>query len=78
MAEMNASGGPLPRLAWTTTEVARALGTSPDALRRQCERKATPGLDGEQVAHLALGIIARKRGGRWFFIVPPELITRAG
>lgn len=78
MGNTGVSGGPLPRLAWTTAEVARALGTTPDALRRQCERKAVRGADGEQVAHLALGIVARKRTGRWFFIVPPELIARVG
>ncbi len=67
----------LPRLAWNTGEVATALGMNADALRRQCERKAVLGENGELVAHLALGIVARKRDGRWLFIVPPELLGQA-
>ncbi len=68
----------LPRLAWSTSEVAPAIGMKPDALRRQCERKAERGPDGELVALLDLGIVARKRRGRWLFIVPDSLLPREG
>lgn len=64
----------LPRLAWSTAEVARALGRTPDALRRSCERRAIRGENGEQVAHLELGIVAHKHGGRWHFVVPADLL----
>lgn len=67
---------PTPRIAHTTAEVAAMLGITPDALRRRCERAAFRDESGELVAHLDLGIVARKRGGRWVFLVPPELLAR--
>ncbi|MCA9597431.1 MAG: hypothetical protein KC776_29155 [Myxococcales bacterium] len=71
----HAAPEPIPRIAHTTAEVAAMLGLSPDALRRRCERAAVPGEGAELVAHLDLGIMARKRGGRWVFLVPPELLA---
>lgn len=69
----------LPRLAWETGDVARSLGVRPDALRRLCERRAEIAPDGELVAYLEHGIVARKRGGRarWRFAVPGSLIRSA-
>jgi hypothetical protein len=64
------------RLVFDTKTVAQILGYEPDTLRRQCERKAVLGEDGEQVAHLDLGIVAKKRGGRWRFVVPLELLSK--
>ncbi|MEZ4226968.1 MAG: hypothetical protein R3B13_38865 [Polyangiaceae bacterium] len=66
---------PTPRIAHTTAEVAQMLGITPDALRRRCERAAFRDESGELVAHLDLGIVARKRGGRWVFLVPAELLA---
>lgn len=69
----------LPRLCWQTAEVARSLGVRPDALRRLCERRAKIGPDGELVAFLEHGIVARKRGerARWRFVVPQSLLATA-
>jgi hypothetical protein len=68
---------PIGRVAYTVTEAARALGQSPDSLRRMIERHAR--FEGsEHVARLSAGIVARKRTGlgRWLVLIPPAL--RAG
>lgn len=75
---LNGEAVGLPRIGYSTAEVARALGRRPDALRRQCERCAERGPNGELVARLDLDVIGRKRGGRWVFTVPAELIPRRG
>ena len=66
----------LPRLGWSTSEVAAGLGLSPYALRRRVERAAERGPDGGLIARIDLGIEADKRAGRWVFVVPPDLLGR--
>jgi hypothetical protein len=62
------------RWGFSIREAARALGMTPDALRRLVERHALREGD-ETVARLTGGITARKRVGmgRWLVQIPAEL-----
>jgi hypothetical protein len=65
----------LPRVSYTIAEAARMLGQRPGALRRTVERHAVEE-DGELVARLNLGVVARrlKTMGRWAVLVPHGLL----
>jgi hypothetical protein len=55
---------------FTIAQAARRIGSSPDALRRRCERAATKLLNGNIVAELGGGIRAFKFGRTWLVTFP--------
>lgn len=68
------------RIVWSLKETADALGTTPAALRRRCERAAVDKPTGRRVAELEFGIVAvsLRRQGRWRFRIPQELQSGGG
>jgi hypothetical protein len=56
---------------WETIEAAAArLDLDPQALRARCRRAARRGADGDVVAELGMGVVARKLGVTWRVFVP--------
>ncbi len=70
-------GPTLPRVSFNVREYARMTGRTPNAVRREIERRARRADDGACVAELALGVRAYKAAsaGRWSIVVPRSLVT---
>jgi hypothetical protein len=64
------------RIAFTVAEYAQMLGRTPDAVRRELERRARRGTEAI-LAVLPLGVRAERplEGGRWSIVVPRALLS---